>query len=464
MLQMLIRNGRCVNAGGQFKADIAIQDGKIAEIKPGIDRPAETVIDAEQRLVLPGVIDAHVHFPWPSENGNSVDDFDSGSKAAVCGGVTTLIEYMVPDRSGSLIPSFKAHLKEAEATAYTDFGFHMVLRSVTEQTIEEMAEMVKRGVTSFKIFGAYEGYRLGDLEILTALEAAKKLGAMVCFHAENGYLIDYKTRRLGLEHKTAVEYFPEAHPVSGDLEALRRIIVYAHEVGARIHIAHVNNRKSLQIIQKAKMDGIQISGETCPQYLMFNDAVYQRGLPEAAYFVLSPAIRNKIDQESLWNALEANILQVVATDHCPYTAQQKLDHSGDFRQIPGGAGGVETSLSLLYSYGVRENHFPLERLVALTSSNPAKIFNLYPRKGMIAVGSDADFVIYNENGESTIDHKKLHSRSDYSIYQGIKVLGKPEITILRGMIVAKDGEVVSKEPGGQYLPRQPQSSTVRALW
>jgi dihydropyrimidinase len=455
MMQLLIKNGNCVNADGRFQGDIAISDGKIRQIGRELEMPAERVINAEGKLVLPGVIDAHVHLPWPSASLDSVDDFASGTTAAVCGGVTTIIEYVVPDQSGRIIPALEARLEAAADNAYCDYSFHIILRQVTDQTLVDMAEAVRRGFPSFKIFIAYEGFRLADDQILRALSVAKGLDALVCFHAEDGMLISFATQQLVDAGNTGIAYYPDAHPYLADIQATSRAIHYAQHIGARIHIVHVNTRQGTQLIANARREGLKISAEACPHYLMFTEDVYKSGQPEANYFVMAPVLRTKQDLEGLWDALATGDLQTIATDHCPYTSEQKLQGQGDFRTVPGGVSGVETSLRLVYTYGVRRGRFPIERLVELTATNPARVFNLYPQKGMLGVGGDADLVIHDEEGKSTINSGHLHSQTDHSLYEGVEVLGKHVMTVLRGEVVAEDGEPVSERPVGQLLHRQP---------
>jgi len=457
MLQLLIKNGACVNSNGRFHADIAVSNGKIVQIGQKLDLAANRTIDAAHKLVMPGVIDTHVHLPWPSASFDSVDDWESGTTAAVCAGTTTVIEYVVPDQSGRLIPTLDVRMAVASKQSYADFSFHMILRKVTGETISDMAKVVKQGFTSFKIYTAYEGFRLSDEEILRALKAAKELEALVCFHAEDGVLVSFATEQLVRAGKTTVDYYPEAHPYVADVEATNRVIAYAGFIGTPIHIVHVNTQEGARMIGQARRSGLAITGETCPQYLTFTEDVYKSGKPEAHHFVLAPLIRTEEDRRGLWRALAEGDLQMIATDHCPYTLEQKLKGHGDFRNVPGGASGVETSLPLIYTYGVRTGRISIEKLVELMSTNPARIFDLYPNKGIIAIGSDADLVIYDEEGESTIDSQRLHSRTDHTLYQGMRVLGRPAMTILRGRIVAQDGELETDRPAGQVLRRPPYS-------
>ncbi len=453
-LQLLIKNGLCVNAGGVFAADIGVKEGKIAVIGKDLDLRASRTIDAGGSYVLPGLIDAHVHLPWPSAKASSVDDYSSGTTAAVCGGVTTTIEYVVPDSDGRILPALDAQARNASGTSFTDYAFHLIINRVTDETANEMRQAVARGVVSFKIYTAYTGFRLGDDDILKVLAEAKALNALVCFHAEDGLMINFATQQLVERGCTDVSYYPEAHPVGVDTEATYRMLHYARFTGARIHIVHVNTLEAARMIGAARRTGQNVSGETCPQYLMFTEDVYRSGKPEANYFVLAPLMRSEADRQGLWDALAVDELQMVASDHCPYTSAQKLEGKGDFRNVPGGAAGIETSLPLVYTYGVCEGRFPIERLAAVTSANPAKIFNLYPQKGAIAIGSDADLVILDGQTRSRIDIADLHSRTDHSLYQGLEVTGKANMTILRGEVVVENNAIVAEKPGGEFLRRQ----------
>jgi dihydropyrimidinase len=452
MLQTLIKDGTCVNSNGIFRGDIAVKDGKIAQIGLNLDLPAEQVIDASGKLVLPGVIDTHVHLPWPSTSFNSVDDFTSGTTAAACGGVTTIIKYIVPDESGRIIPDLEKTMTEAQNTSYVDYSFHLILRKVVDQTIEDMAEAVRRGFTSFKIYTAYTGFHLSDQEILSSLKAAKDLGALVCFHAEDGHLVSFASEQLMSNGNTEMRYYSEAHPRLADVEATHKVIAYARQLDTRIHIVHVNTQEGAKLIDKARREGLPVSGETCPHYLIFTEEVYKTGKPEANYFVLAPVIREERDRNALWQAIATGGLQTIATDHCPYNNEQKLKNR-DFYLVPGGASGIETSLTALYTHGVSKGRISVQKLVELMSANPARIFNLYPKKGVIAVGSDADFVIYDPEGSFTIDAGDLHSNSDHSIYQDMEMIGRPVKTILGGQVIAENGELVDKQPVGQLLLR-----------
>lgn len=453
MIQLLIKNGTIVNAEGTTEGDVAVEDGKIVQIGKNLDLQAKKVIDAAGKYVLPGVIDTHVHLPWPSSSFDSVDDFHSGTLAAACGGVTTIIEYVIPGEDSGIIAALDQEIGKARCASYTDYSFHLIIRRVTAQTLAEMAEAAHRGITSFKVYMAYSGFQLSDEDILTLLKTSRDLRTLVCFHAEDGDLVNQAIRQMEQSGRTAIRYYPLAHPRSADIEATRRVIAYAKELDARVHIVHINTRQGSQMVAEAHRSGLKVSGETCPHYLMFTEEVYKTGRPEAAYYILAPAIREQEDRDHLWQALQSGSISTIATDHCPYSTEQKTAGGDDFRNIPGGAGGIETSLPILFTYGVMAKKITLNQMAALMSANPAKLFNLYPRKGAVAIGSDADLVIYDPAGHSLIDANKLHSKSDHTLYQGIEVNGKVETTILRGNVIVDGGNLVNQSPCGELLLR-----------
>lgn len=456
-MQLLIKNGICVNTEGCSKSDIAVEDGQIVQIGKKLDIEAEKTIDAQGKYVLPGIIDTHVHLPWPSSNFDSVDDFYSGTLSAAHGGVTTIIEYIIPDESGRIIPALDKEIEKAKEMSFVDYSFHLIIRKVIRDTLQDMAEIVRRGITSFKIYTAYSGFQLSDDEILTVLKTAGELNALVCFHAEDGILVNFATQQLAEAGKTSILYYPQAHPRAADISATQRIITYAKHLNARIHIAHINTIEGVKAVEQARLSGLKLTGETCPHYLMFTEDVYKTGKPEAGYYILAPAIRDQKDQDYLWQAIHSGSISTIATDHCPYSTEQKTLHGDDFRFVPGGAGGIETSLPIMYTYGVHAKKISINQLVALMSGNPARLFNLYPKKGVIAVGSDADLVIYNPEGRSVIDAGKLHSNSDHTLYQGIEVIGQVESTILRGNIIIHHGNLIEPARLGELLPRPPYS-------
>lgn len=453
MLQLLIQNGIIVNAEGIIEGDVAVEDGKIVQIGKDLDLQAKKVIDAAGKYVLPGVIDTHVHLPWPSSNFDSVDDFHSGTLAAVCGGVTTIIEYVIPDEGSDIITALDKEIAKAKGASFTDYSFHLIIRRVTKQTLAEMAEAARRGITSFKIYMAYSGFQLSDEDILTLLKTSRELKTLVCFHAEDGNLVNQAIQQMEQSGRTAIQYYPLAHPRAADIEATRRVIAYAKELEARIHIVHINTLEGAQMVAEARRSGFKVSGETCPHYLMFTQEVYQSGRPLAAFYILAPAIREQQDRDHLWQALRSGSISTIATDHCPYSTAQKTAGGDDFRNVPGGAGGIETSLPILYTYGVMAKKITLSQMVSLMSANPAKLFNLYPRKGAVAPSSDADLVIYDPAGHSLIDATKLHSKSDHTLFQGIEVGGHVETTILRGNVIVDGGNRVNQPPCGELLLR-----------
>jgi len=454
MFDLLINNGQCVLPGGSRKTNLGILDGKFAALDAPADAPAQSVLDATGKLVLPGLIDTHVHLPWPSASFDSVDNFATGSRGALHGGVTTLVEYVVPDDSGRILPAIERQLAKASAQALCDYSFHVILRRITPQTLLEMADAVSLGFSSFKIFTAYAGFRLEDSEVMACFRRGAELGALMCVHAEDGVLVSDSISQLVQAGKHQIEYYPLAHPRLADVEATFRMLIYARYTGARLHVVHVNTREGANFIQDARADGLPITGETCPQYLAFTSDVYKTRTPQAANFILAPVIREEEDKQALWDALASGGLDTVATDHCPYSTAQKTRGGDDFRTVPGGAGGIETLLPFLYTYGVRSGKLSLERMVEVSAANPARLFNMYPRKGAIAPGSDADVLIYDpEAGPSVIKAAGLHSAMDHTIYEGMEVTGRVDATILRGKVVVDHGNLTNS-PAGTVIARQ----------
>jgi len=448
---LLIKNGLCVTPNGEIHADILITDGKIMRISPRVDETSDEVIDAGGFIVLPGVIDTHVHMPWPSAGNDSVDDFRSGSIAGAHGGVTTILEYIVPETE--MLQALDRRLEEARTEAFVNYSPQMIIREVTGNTALEMAEIVRRGFPSFKIFTAYDGFRLERNDVETLMNIGKKIGALLCFHAENGGVLQSCTTELIKAGRTGMEFYPSAHPREADVVATTMILELAEKTGARVHIAHVNTAEGAAMIQAARERGVRVSGETCPHYLMFTEEKYATGKPEATYYLISPAIRAEADRQYLWQSLSDDGLQQIATDHCPYSKSQKTTNWRDFSKVPGGAGGIELSLPILYTYGVHSGRFGLNRLAEVMSGNPARIFDLYPRKGALAEGSDADLVLYDPSSEWTVRAQDLHSCCDISIYDGVKLQGRVHATIVNGKIVVRDGKLISQTSVGEIVTR-----------
>jgi dihydropyrimidinase len=453
MNKLVIKGGILVNQDGIREADILIEGEKIISIQQEIQVENTQVIDAQGKLVLPGGIDVHVHLPWPTGSYISSDDFFSGTRAAAFGGVTTIIDYVIPVEEESLGDALKRKQEKAQTDAWVDYSFHITVRGDISKKIPEIQKLVKAGFPSFKVFLAYEGFRLPDKDILETMKAVKEAGGMLVVHAENGFLADYLTRELINDDKVALKYYPQSRPALCETEAIQRVLVYAQTIGTKVHFHHVSTGLGAAMINDARRKGLPVSGETCPHYLIFSDEDYAGDPSKAASLVCAPLIKSPTDRQALWEAIANDSLSVVATDHCPYTVEQKEANLDDFTKVPGGMAGVETRLPILYSEGVIKERISLTRFVQLWSTEPAKIFGLYPQKGILAVGSDADITIIDPDRKSVLRAENTHMNTDCLPYEGLEMAGIPETTILRGNPIVLSGDLQNKNPQGVLVHR-----------
>ena len=454
MSQLLIKDGKCAGLGGSFSADLLIDEGRIVAIGRGLNSTAERVIDARGKLVLPGGVDVHVHFPWPTGTHISTDNFASGTKAAAFGGVTTVLDFVIPEEEEGLIEALERKLAEARQEAWVDYSFHLNVRGEVDNKIAEIPHLVGDGFPSFKAFMAYEGFRLPDSDLLRVMKAIAQVGGMLGVHAENGLLADWLTQELVENGETALANYPRARPSPCETEAIYRVLSYARLTGVRLHIHHVSTGQGAKLIGKARRKSLPVSAETCPHYLVFSDEDYTGDPVQAAYLVCAPPIKSAQDQASLWQALANDSLSIVATDHCPYTKKQKEAHLDNFTLVPGGMAGIETRLPLVYTEGVVKGRLSLSRFVEVWATEPARLFGLYPRKGIIAVGSDADLIILDPNQRSTLQAAGLHMNTDCIPYEGLEVYGLPVTTILRGEVVVEEGRLATEGPQGRLIDRR----------
>jgi len=453
-VNLIIKNGRIVTPERIFEADIGIAGEKVVAVEGGIDAAGAEVIDAQGRYVLPGIIDAHVHLGVPILDTWSSDDFFTGTRAAACGGVTTVIDFTVQEKGQSLLEAIAVRHERAAGQCCVDYALHCNITDFSPQVLEEMGRVVDSGLTSFKVFMAYKraGMMLDDAAVLAVLEKAAECNALLMVHAENGDIIDFLTDRLLREGKTPACYHPESRPALAEVEAVHRIIALAEIARAKVYIVHLTSREGLKLVEEAQQRGLPVLAETCPQYLLFTDDIYRR--PRGHYYIASPPFRREADREALWRGLAAGSIQVIGTDHCPFTSLQKDSGNGDFHRTPNGLPGVETLLPLIFTHGVLESRIALQQLVKVLCENPAKVFGLYPTKGQIAVGSDADLVIVDPRRRRSLDSKKLHSNCDWSPYEGWRVAGVPEVTLLRGKVVARAGEFCGEDGWGKFVASQ----------
>ena len=457
-MKTLVSGGTVVTATDTYAADLALEDGKIAAVfLPGRAPPGpfDTTIDARGKFVMPGGIDAHTHLDMPFGGTTSSDDFESGTLAAAYGGTTSLVDFAIQKKGEALRTGLDAWHAKAEGKTAIDYGFHLILTDVNESTAAEMGQLVTEGVTSFKLFMAYPGALLvDDGQIFRAMQRAGEIGALVCMHAENGLPIDILVQQALAKGHTAPKYHALTRPQVAEAEGTHRAICLAEMAGAPVYIVHLSAERALQQVAEARDRGLPAYAETCPQYLFCSEHDLDRPGFEGAKFVCTPPLRPKAMQEDLWRGLRTNDLQVVSTDHCPFCMKgQKELGRNSFAQIPNGMPGIETRLYLLWDGGVRKGRISMNRFVEITSTAPAKIFGLYPHKGTIAVGADADLVVWDPDKKHVLSQKSLHMRVDYSPFEGQEVTGAPAYVLSRGKVVVEHSRYVGKKGDGRFVKR-----------
>jgi dihydropyrimidinase len=454
-MKTVIRNGRIVTAVDDYNADILIDGEQIAMIARKIDAEADRVIDAKGRLVIPGGIDPHTHMELPFGGTAASDTFETGTRAAAFGGTTTIIDFAVQYKGQALAEALDAWHKKADGKTSIDYGFHLICTDLPDERLPEMKRCVDEGVSSFKLFMAYPGvFLVDDATIYKAMMTAGEKGGLICMHAENGVVIDAIVKRAIAEGKTAPKYHALTRPTKAEAEGVHRAIALAEIAETPVYIVHLSCDDALQEVTRARDNGVPAYAETCPQYLFLDYSVYEKPGFEGAKYVMTPPIREKWNQDKLWRGLQMNDLQVVSTDHCPFCfKEQKELGKNDFSKIPNGGPGVEHRMSLVYNGGVASGRINVNRFVEITSTSAAKIFGLFPKKGTIAVGSDADIVIFDPNEEMTISAKTHHMNVDYSAYEGMKVKGVTKTVLSRGRVVIDEGKYTGKPGQGQFLKR-----------
>src|SRR6202167_5627016 len=456
----IIVNGRVVTATDTYASDVAINDGKVSAVGKSLPREnAGKIIDAGGKYVFPGGIDVHTHLDMPFGGSTSADDFLTGTTAAAFGGTTTIVDFAIQYKGQDLRTAFDTWMKKADGKAVSDYAFHCIMTDVPAARLEEMNALVHEGVTSFKLFMAYPGvFMLDDATIFRVLQQTAKNGAMVCMHAENGGAIDVIVQQALAEGKTAPKYHALTRPTTAEAEAVSRAIALAEMAGAPLYIVHLSCNEALEKVREARDRGLPVYAETCPQYLYLSLDNFDAPGFEGAKYVFTPPLREKWHQEKLWNGLKRDHLQVVSTDHCPFCfKEQKELGRDDFTKIPNGGPGIEHRMSLIYSGGVAQGRFSVNRFVELVSTTPAKLFGLYPRKGTIAVGSDADLVIFDPKRKHTISAKTHHMRVDYSMFEGIQVTGMPDTVLSRGRVVVEADKFLGRAGQGEFLKRSTYS-------
>src|SRR5262245_47324397 len=458
-MRTLIKNGTVVTAADLYKGDVLVEDEKIAVIGKSLDVQADKVIDAAGKYVLPGGVDVHTHIDMTFGGTTSAEECDSGTRAAAFGGTTSIVDFAIQYRGQILHDAWETWLKKADGRAVVDYGFHMIMTDLNDQTEAEMDALVRQGVTSFKLFMAYPGvFMLDDGSIFKALLRTGKNGGTICMHAENGGVIDVLVQRALAEGKTAPKYHALTRPARAEAEATHRAIALAEMADVPIYIVHLSAPEALEMVTAARDRGLPAYAETCPEYLFLSYDNYEEPDFEGAKYVMSPPLRFKEGQDRLWRGLRFNDLQVISTDHCPFCMrEQKELGRSNFSKIPNGAPGIETRMSLVYDGGVRAGRISLNRFVELTATSPAKIFGLFPRKGTIAPGSDGDLVVFDPNRTITLSSKTLHMKVDYNPYEGRQVTGAADTVLSRGRVVIENGTFVGRPGSGSFLKRSTRS-------
>lgn len=449
LLGLIIKNGSLVTEKGIIKADILIENEKIANIASHIlDKSNDEVIDASGKIIMPGIIDAHVHYYMKTAEGRTIDNYETGSTSAAFGGVTTFIDYASPIEGKSLLEALKARENEAQGHSYIDYNFHMEITGEFEQDFDQLKDIRNYGITSLKIYTTYGSSQLSEDRIPLLLKKAKENNMLVTVHAEDNSVVTKLKEKFIMEGKTAPKYHGDSRPNEAETTSIKKILNMAKEVDAPVYIVHVSTGEGAEIIRNARISGQKVYGETCPHYLLLTDDCYRGEEPQK--YIMTPPLRKEKDQNILWENIIDGTLQCITTDHCSFHINDKLKSKSCFDTIPG-IGGSETLLPLLFNEGVNKGYFSLEHLASLLSTNPAKMFGLYPQKGTIKVGSDGDLVIFDPEKEITLKGLGLHSAAEYTVFEGYKVKGYPIMTISRGRIICKDNKLISKKPTGRFV-------------
>src|SRR5216683_6013080 len=457
---LLIHNGTVVTADATFAADVLIEGTTVKEVRSGIAAGTHVVVDATEMLLLPGGIDAHTHLDMPFGGTTSSDDFETGTRAAAIGGTTTIVDFAIQAKGTKMRDALDTWWKKAEGKACIDYGLHMIVTDLGSDAgkagLADMDDMVREGVASFKLFMAYPNVLMADdATIFKALQQTAKNGALICMHAENGSVIDVIVQQALAEGKTAPIYHALTRPVTAEAEAVHRAVALAEMAHVPIYIVHLSSEAALNQVREARDRGLPAFAETCPQYLLLSIEELARPNFDGAKYVFTPPLREKENLPKLWEGLKHDHLQVVSTDHCPFCFEdQKALGKDDFTKIPNGGPGVENRMQLIHHHGVNSGKLSLNRFVEITSTAPARIFGMYPKKGTIAAGSDADIVVWDPKARHTISAATHNMRCDFSMFEGYEVKGNARQVYSAGELIVEGGKFLGKVGRGNYLRRE----------
>jgi dihydropyrimidinase len=460
-MSLLIKNGRIVTATDDYTADIFIEGETIKAIGKNLPVKAAKEIDAAGMLVMPGGIDPHVHLDMPFMGTFSSDSYETGTRAALYGGTTMVIDFILQKQGNSLHAALNEWKGRSDNNCVSDYSFHMAVTDFNDETKQEIKDFIeKEGITSFKTFMAYKGaLMIDDRQMIGLMEEVKKHGGLINVHATNGDMIDYLTQKHRSEGKLSPLYHYLSQPEITEAEASERFVDMSSYTGCPGYIVHMTCEGALNAVRNATKRNQKVFVETCIQYLLLDASLYEQNF-EGAKWVMSPPLREKKDQATLWAGINQGLVQVVATDHCPFKWEQKLMGKDDFSKIPNGHPAIENRMELLFSEGVVKNKITLNKYVEVTSTNPAKIFGMFPRKGTIAVGSDADILIFDPTKKHTLSATTHHMNVDYSAYEGWEVTGKVKTVLLRGEVVIDDSKCLADKGYGQFIKRNKVSQTI----
>jgi dihydropyrimidinase len=455
-MSILIKGGRVITAADDYVADVYVEDERISLIGESLDQAADKVIDASGKYVLPGGVDPHTHLDMPFGGTVTIDDVESGQTSAAFGGTTTHVDFIIQPQGSSFADALEEWRGKANGKQMIDMGYHMAVTDLKEGgTLEELASLPDQGITSYKLFMAYKGALMVDDETLfKTMQVAADIGALVMVHAENGDAIDVLVKEALAAGHTEPKYHALTRPPETEGEATNRAIQLARVAGSPLYVVHVSCAESVEPIQLAREKGWDVWGETCTQYFFIDYTFLERPNFEGGKYVYTPPPRDQANQNVLWNAVRTDTLSAISTDHCAFLWDgQKTIGKDDFSKIPNGGPGLENRLQMIHEFGVRGARISLNRMVELLSTNPAKLFGLYPRKGTVAVGSDADIVVFDPEKRVTISASTHHSKSDYNLFEGTEVTGVPEVVLLRGNVLVENDELVASPGVGQFIAR-----------